>query len=108
LVHLPFCSGGLRLAQWLGLEQAPGVVYFGVATAIATIGATALAAMLYYAVERPVLASRPGVTNRPWARYLAATVQVSLVPAGIVYWLSIGGATKLAEWWRSLVWVWDV
>jgi peptidoglycan/LPS O-acetylase OafA/YrhL len=107
LVHLPFCSGGLRAAQRLGLEQAPGLVYFGVATAIATVGATALAAVLYYSVERPVLARRPWVTGRPWARRLAAAIQVSLVPAGIVYWLAIGGGTKLGHWWHSLVWVWD-
>ena len=74
---------------------------------IATAGATALAAVLYYAVERPVLARRPWVTNRPWARHLAAVIQVSLVPAGIVYWLTVGGGTKLADWWGSLVWIWD-
>jgi len=107
LVHLPFCSGGLRAAQWLGLEGAPGLVYFGVATLLATAGSTALAAVLYYTVEHPVLVRRPWVTNRPWARRLAAAVQVSLVPAGVAYWLSIGGWTILQRWWQSLTWVWE-
>jgi hypothetical protein len=31
------------------------------------------------------------VNARPWARRLAAAVQVSLVPTGIVYWLAAGG-----------------
>jgi peptidoglycan/LPS O-acetylase OafA/YrhL len=87
LVHLPFCSAGLRVAQRLGLEGCPGFVYFGVATALATVGATALAAVLYYTVERPVLARRPWVTNRRWTRWLAAAIQVSLVPIGLLYWL---------------------
>jgi peptidoglycan/LPS O-acetylase OafA/YrhL len=107
LVHLPFCSGGLRVAQWLGLEGTPSAVYFGVATLIATVGATALAAVLYYSVERPVLVRRSWVTDRPWARRLAAMVQVSLVPAGVVYWLTTGGDRILTDWWRSLRWVWD-
>jgi peptidoglycan/LPS O-acetylase OafA/YrhL len=107
LVHLPFCSGGLRAAQWLGLEPAHGPVYFGVATLLATAGATALAAVLYYTVERPVLDRRPWVTNRPWARRLTAAVQVSLVPAGVTYWLSVGGWTILQAWWQSLHWVWE-
>ena len=108
LVHLPFCSGGLRAAQWLGLEPAHGPVYFGVATLVATAGSTALAAVLYYAVEHPVLVRRPWVTNRPWARRLAAAIQVSLVPAGVAYWLSLGdGWTKLQAWWQSLHWVWE-
>jgi peptidoglycan/LPS O-acetylase OafA/YrhL len=107
LVHLPFCSGGLRAAQWLGLDGAPGVVYFGTATLIATLGSTALAGLLYYAVERPVLDLRPTVTTRQWARRLAAAVQVSLVPAGVFYWLTVGGWTGLQDWWRSLRWVWE-
>jgi peptidoglycan/LPS O-acetylase OafA/YrhL len=106
LVHLPFCSGGLRAAQWLGLEGATGFVYFGVATLLATAGATSLAAVLYYTVEHPVLVRRPWVTSRPWARRLAAAVQVSLVPAGITYWLTVGGWTSLRGWWQSMRWVW--
>lgn len=107
LVHLPFCSGGLRAAQWLGLEGAPGPVYFGVATLIATVGSTAMAGVLYYAVERPVIDRRPSVTTRRWARRLAAMVQVSLVPAGVTYWLATGGWTQFQGWWQSLRWVWD-
>jgi peptidoglycan/LPS O-acetylase OafA/YrhL len=102
LVHLPFCSGGLRAAQWLGLEGSPGLVYFGVATLLATAGATGLAAVLYYTVERPILNWRPWVRNHPWPRRLATIAQVSLVPVGIAYWLTIGGWSALKDWWGSL------
>jgi peptidoglycan/LPS O-acetylase OafA/YrhL len=102
LVHLPFCSGGLRAAQWLGLEGSPGLVYFGVATLLATAGATGLAAVLYYTVERPILNRRAWVRNHPWPRRLATIAQVSLVPLGVAYWLSIGGWSALKDWWGSL------
>jgi hypothetical protein len=62
-----------------------------VAAVLATVGSTALAAGIYYLVERPVRARRPWVTSHPWARRLAAAIQVSLVPAGFAYWLAIGG-----------------
>ena len=91
LVHLPFCSLGLRVATRLGLDEAPRAVYVSVAALLATVGATTLAGIMYYAVERPILAGRPWVTNRPWARRLAAAVQVALVPAGVAYWLVFGG-----------------
>jgi peptidoglycan/LPS O-acetylase OafA/YrhL len=111
LVHLPFCSLGNQtareLGRRLGLETLPRGVYVVVAAGVATVGATVLAAVLYRLIERPVRAARPWVTNRPWARRLAAAIQVSLVPAGIVYWLAAGGWSSLGSWWRSLVWIWD-
>ncbi|HEX3147960.1 MAG TPA: acyltransferase [Gemmataceae bacterium] len=87
LVHLPFCSAGLRVAQRLGLDEGPKVLYFGVATLVATVGATVLAAAMYYVIERPISAYRTAVTDRPWARGLATAIQVSLVPIGLLYWL---------------------
>jgi peptidoglycan/LPS O-acetylase OafA/YrhL len=91
LVHLPFCSLGLRAAQRLGLEDGSWPVYVGVAALLATLGSTALAGVFYYTVERPILTRRPWVTTRPWARRLAAAVQASLVPTGIAFWLASGG-----------------
>jgi len=91
LVHLPFCSLGLRAAQRLGLEDGSWAVYVGVAALLATLGSTALAGVFYYTVERPILTRRPWVTTRPWARRLAAAVQASLVPTGIAFWLASGG-----------------
>jgi hypothetical protein len=72
-------------------------VYVSVAAVLATLGATALAAVIYYVVEHPILERRPWVTNRPWARRLAAAIQVCLVPAGIAYWLAVGGWRMFAR-----------
>jgi peptidoglycan/LPS O-acetylase OafA/YrhL len=109
LLHLPFVSAGLlaareseKVALKLGLEAVPRGVYVTLAAVLATAGSTALAGLVFRLVERPIRARRPWVTGRPWARRLAAGVQVSLIPAGIAYWLATGGWTVLKGWWGSL------
>jgi len=110
LLHLPFVSGALlvtreleRLAHELGLEAVPRGVYVTVAAVLATAGSTAMAALVFRLVERPIRARRRWVTDHPWARRLTAGVQVSLIPAGIAYWLAAGGWTLTKVWWQSLV-----
>ena len=103
LVHLPFCGGGLRAAQRLGLEAGPRAVYVGVAALVGNAWARRPWRRRFTtSVERPVLARRPWVTNRPWARRLAAAVQVSLVPAGVAYWLATGGWHRPTDWGRRV------
>ena len=101
LVHLPFCSAARQAALKLGLEEVNRGVYVIVAAVLATAGATALAGVIFNAVERPIRARRGWVTNRPWARRLAAAVQVSLVPIGMVYWLGTGGWRLVASVWSG-------
>jgi peptidoglycan/LPS O-acetylase OafA/YrhL len=87
LFHLPFCSAALLVCRFCGLERLGAIGYFTAATILATVGATALAGIIYTIWERPILARRKWVTERPWARTMAMIVQVSLVPAGAVFWL---------------------
>lgn len=110
LLHLPFVSAGLlavreleKVARELGLEAVPRGVYVTVAGILATAGSTALAGIVFHLVERPIRARRPRVTSRPWARRLVAGIQVSLIPAGVAYWLATGGWTMLRSFWRTTV-----
>jgi peptidoglycan/LPS O-acetylase OafA/YrhL len=99
LVHLPFCSAGLVAARAMGLDPGRPVPYYTAAAALATLGSTALAGLLFQAVERPALAARPRVNARPGLRALIAAVQVLLVPAGVAYWQVMGGW----QWWYQVV-----
>ena len=86
LLHLPFCSAALTLCRKAGLGPDGPVSYFVTAGVLATVGSTLLAGLMYRLYEKPILASRPWVYERPWARYLFGGIQVSLVPAGVLYW----------------------
>jgi peptidoglycan/LPS O-acetylase OafA/YrhL len=90
LVHLPFCSAALLAARKMGLDPSRPLAYYTAAAALATLGSTALAGLLFRLVERPALNARPVVNARPGLRTLVAAVQVSLVPAGVLYWLATG------------------
>jgi peptidoglycan/LPS O-acetylase OafA/YrhL len=87
LFHLPFCSAALLVCRLCGFDRLGAIGYFTAATILATAGAAALAWIMYTLWERPILARRKWITDRPWARTLAMVVQVSLVPAGVVIWL---------------------
>jgi peptidoglycan/LPS O-acetylase OafA/YrhL len=91
LLHLPVCSASLRVCRDLGLESGGKVLYFTAAAVLATVWTAALAGIMYRLVEKPILASRPWVNERPWLRTIVAGLQVSLIPIGIVYWLAMGG-----------------
>ncbi|HKB01013.1 MAG TPA: acyltransferase [Gemmataceae bacterium] len=99
LVHLPFCSAALLAARKVGLDPSRPVAYYTAALALATLGSTALAGLMFRLVERPALAARPGVNARPGLRAIVVAVQVSLVPTGVVYWLAVGGW----QWWYQVV-----
>jgi peptidoglycan/LPS O-acetylase OafA/YrhL len=99
LVHLPFCSAALLAARMMGLDPSRPVAYYTAAAALATLGATALAGLLFRLVERPALAARPAVNARPSLRAAVVAAQVSLVPAGVLYWLATGGW----QWWYAVV-----
>jgi peptidoglycan/LPS O-acetylase OafA/YrhL len=93
LLHLPFCSAALRICEKAGLRKEEPVSYYAAAAVLATVGSTLMAGLMYRLYEKPILASRPWVYERPWARYLFAGLQVSLVPAGILYWwVTVGSA----------------
>jgi hypothetical protein len=83
----------------MGLDPGRPVPYYTAAAALATLGSTALAGLLFQAVERPALAARPRVNARPGLRALIAAVQVLLVPAGVAYWQVMGGW----QWWYQVV-----
>jgi peptidoglycan/LPS O-acetylase OafA/YrhL len=99
LVHLPFCSAALLATRKMGLDPSRPVAYYTAALALATLGSTALAGLMFRVVERPALAARPGVNARLGLRTLVAAVQVMLVPAGVLYWLATGGW----QWWYQVV-----
>jgi len=90
LFHLPFCSAALLLCRTCGMDRLGAIAFFTAAWRLAPAGAAALAGIMYTLWERPILARRKWVTERPWARNLAMIVQVSLVPAGLLFWLVKG------------------
>lgn len=93
LLHLPFCSAALTLCRKAGLGPDEPVGYFAAAAVLATVGSTLAAGLMYRLYEKPILASRPWIYQRRWARYLCAGIQVSLVPAGVLYWwVTVGSA----------------
>jgi peptidoglycan/LPS O-acetylase OafA/YrhL len=86
LLHLPFCSAALTLCRKAGLGPHEPVKYYTAAAVLATVGATLAAGLIYRLYEKPILARRPWIYERPWARSLCAGIQVSLVPLGVLYW----------------------
>ena len=63
LFHLPFCSAALLMCRFARLDHLGTIGYFVAAVVIATAAATALAATMYTAFERPILARRKRITE---------------------------------------------
>lgn len=86
LLHLPLCSAAKAVCGKVGLGPHQPVLYYTAAAVLATAGSALLAGLMYRLYEKPILAGRPWINERPWARRLVAGVQVALVPAGVLYW----------------------